>query len=145
MRAAYRYLGIGIAAFVVFQAAVLAFGVFELGKQVDDNGSITKETAENHITGLNLHGIGAMLLSVLVIAMLIVSFFVKVEGAVRWALIVFGLTVLQWVLAILAFSVPAIGLLHGINAFALAAVAGLATRTVRVAETPATVTPAAAV
>ena len=139
MRAAYRYLGIGIAAFVVFQAAVLAFGVFELGKQVDDNGSITKETAENHITGLNLHGIGAMILSVLVIAMLIVSFFVKVEGAVKWAGIVFGLTLLQWVLAILAFSVPAIGLLHGINAFAIAATAGIAARVVGRVDVPSTV------
>ena len=142
MRAAYRYLGIAVAVFVVFQAAVLAFGVFDLAKQTDDNGSVTKETAEN-ITGLGLHGIGAMILSVLVIAMLIVSFFTHAEGAVRWAGIVFGLTVLQWVLAILAFSVPAIGLLHGINAFAIAAVAGLATRVVRTAEVPATVTPAA--
>ena len=142
MRAAYRYLGIAVAVFVVFQAAVLAFGVFDLGKHVEDNGSVDKDTAEN-ITGLGLHGIGAIILSVLVLAMLIVSFFVKVEGALKWAGIVFGLTVLQWVLAILAFSVPAIGLLHGINAFAIAAVAGIASRVVGQAEAPVTVTPAA--
>ena len=138
MRAAYRYLAIAVSAMVLFQAAVLAFGVFELGKKVEDNGSIDKDAAEN-ITGLGLHGIGAIVLSVLVLALLVVSFFLKAEGAVRWALIVFGLTVLQWVLAILAFSVPAIGLLHGINAFAIAATAGIAARVVGRVDVPSTV------
>lgn len=144
MRAAYRYLGFGVALMVLFQAAVLAFGVFDLGKHVEDTGSIDKDTAEN-ITGLGLHGIGAIILSVLVLALLVVSFFVKAEGAVKWAGIVFGLTLLQWVLAILAFSVPAIGLLHGVNAFAVAAAASLAARRISPVDTPATIEPAPAV
>ena len=131
MRATYRYLAIAVSALVVFQAAVLAYGTFDIADQVDANGSIDKGTAED-VVGLGLHGIGAMVISLAVIALLVVSFFVQAAGAVRWALIVFGLTVLQWVLAILAFEVGAwIGILHGLNAFAIAATAGLATRTVR--------------
>ena len=142
MRAAYRYLGFGVAVMVLFQAAVLAFGVFDVAKQVDKNNSINDSTFEN-ITGLGLHGIGAIIMSVLVIALLIVSFFVKAEGAVKWAGIVFGLTLLQWGLAAAAFGVPAIGALHGLNAFAIAAVASVAARRIAVQEAPLTATPAA--
>ena len=141
MRAAYRYLGFGVAIMVLFQAAVLAFGVFDVAKQVDKN-SINDSTFEN-ITGLGLHGIGAIIMSVLVIALLIVSFFVKAEGAVKWAGIVFGLTLLQWGLAAAAFGVPAIGALHGVNAFAIAAVASVAARRIAVQEAPLPATPAA--
>ncbi|MFI7587739.1 hypothetical protein ACIB24_11755 [Spongisporangium articulatum] len=145
MRTAYVFTSRAIALLVLFQAAVIAFGVFDLAKTVEDDGSIDKSTAED-LVGLSLHGIGAMVLSVLVILLLIFSFFTKVPGAVRWALIVFGVTVLQWVFAIVAFSVPAIGLLHGLNAFAVAATAGIAGRVVSTggATTPAAAEPAPA-
>ena len=134
MRAAYRYLGIGIATMVLFQVAVLAFGTFAVAKKVQDGGTVGEDGFDT--AGMVLHGIGAVVLSVLVLAMLVVSFLVRVEGAVRWALIVLGLTVLQWALAAAAYSVPAIGLLHGLVAFAIAAAAGIAGRVVRVAGVP---------
>ncbi|HEY4568779.1 MAG TPA: hypothetical protein VIH10_04915, partial [Kribbella sp.] len=46
----------------------------------------------------------------------------------KWALYVVGLVVLQIVLAFLSFAAPAVGALHGLNAFALAAVAVMASR-----------------
>ena len=53
--------------------------------------------------------------------LLVVSFFAakSVPGARKWAGIVFGLIVLQVALALFAFSVPALGALHGINALAV--------------------------
>jgi hypothetical protein len=127
MRATYRVLGIAISVMVVLQASFIAFGVFDVRKQVDDNGSIG-EDAVGDIAGFGLHSLGAMVVSLLVIALLIVSFFVKVPGAIQWAAIVFGVTLLQWILAIFAFPAPIVGLLHGINAFAIAGTASVAAR-----------------
>ncbi|MGW7679340.1 hypothetical protein ACWGID_01285 [Kribbella sp. NPDC054772] len=79
--------------------------------------------------GHSLHSIvGSTIIPLLALLLLIVSFFAHVEGGVKWALYVFGLVVLQIALAFLAFAVPVIGALHGLNALALLAVAGLASR-----------------
>ena len=53
--------------------------------------------------------------------LLVVSFFAakSVPGARKWGGIVFGLIMLQVALALFAFSVPALGALHGINALAV--------------------------
>ena len=65
--------------------------------------------------------------------LLVVSFFAakSVPGARKWGAIVFGLIVLQVALALFAFSVPALGALHGINALAVFATAGRASMLAR--------------
>ena len=50
---------------------------------------------------------------------MISSFFAKVPGGIRWALIVLGVTVLQVALGLFSHSVAGLGWLHGINALAL--------------------------
>jgi hypothetical protein len=96
-------------------------------KDVDDGLVIDKNYDGNF--GHQLHGIvGTMVIPILAILLLIVSFFARVNGGVKWALIVFGLVALQIALAFVSFSVPVIGALHAANAVALAAVAGLAAR-----------------
>ena len=49
----------------------------------------------------------------------------------KWAAIVFGLVVVQIMLAYASYGVPQIGFLHGINALALFSVAVLASRRAR--------------
>jgi hypothetical protein len=53
--------------------------------------------------------------------LLIVSFFAakSVPGARKWGGIIFGLIVLQVVLAFVAFGAPIVGALHGLNALAI--------------------------
>jgi hypothetical protein len=140
MRAAYRILAMLVAIGVVVQVAVIAWGWFSVLHTVDDGGTFAKgdETA-----GMTAHGvIGFMIMPVIALLLLIVSFFAKIPGGVKWALIVFGDTVLQVVLAIISGPAPVIGALHGINALALAALASIAMRKARLAPTP-TPTPAA--
>jgi hypothetical protein len=60
-----------------------------------------------------------MAIALVAIVLLIVSFFAKIDGGVKWAGIVFVAVLLQWVFAIIAFSAPVVGLLHGINAFVI--------------------------
>ena len=68
--------------------------------------------------------------------LLILSFFTRIRGAIKWAVIVFVLVVVQGQLGFLGHEIPAIGGLHGLNAlvmFTAALYAGLrigkATRT----------------
>jgi len=134
MRAAYRILAMLVAIGVVVQVAVVAWGWFSVLHTVDDGGAFAKgdETA-----GMTAHGvIGFMIMPIIALLLLVVSFFARIPGGVKWALIVFGDTVLQVLLAIVSGPAPVIGALHGINALALATFASIAMRKARLAATP---------
>jgi hypothetical protein len=80
---------------------------------------------------------GMMVIPALALLLLIVSFFAKVPGGVTWAGLVLLTVVAQVFLGIFGHEVAVSGLLHGVNAmvlFALAAWTGIrasATRTAR--------------
>lgn len=127
MRATYVWLTRLIALGVVLQAAFVAFGTFDVFKAASDGKAFTEDTDYN--AGQVLHSIfGIGIIPLLAIVLLIISFFAGIPGGVTWAAGVFGLVVLQIVLAFAAFPVPVIGILHGLNAFALAGIAGVAGR-----------------
>jgi hypothetical protein len=105
----------------------IALGWFTAIKDMDD-GLVLDKNYEGNI-GHSLHGIiGMMIIPALALLLLIVSFFAHVAGGVKWALYVVGLVVLQIALAFVAFGAPVVGALHGANALALLAVAGIAAR-----------------
>jgi hypothetical protein len=117
MKSTYRVLALLIALGVAVQAMSIALGFFIV---LND-----KTTAEN--IGTELHGVvGTMVIPLIALVLLIVSFFAGVAGGVKWAAIVFGLVVLQVLLAFVGAAAPAVGALHGLNALALIAVAGIA-------------------
>lgn len=135
MRIAYRILAMLIAAGVVVQAAAIAFALFDIEHKTDDGQVYSKDS---HNGGIALHSVlGEMVIPVIALLLLIVSFFAAIPGGVKWAAITFGVLVLQVVLAYAGDGLPAIGVLHGINAFALAAVASIAMRKARLADSPA--------
>jgi hypothetical protein len=137
MRAAYRVLASLVAVGVVLQAMFIALGGFTAIKDIDGGAVFDKNSDLN--AGQTLHGtVGMMVIPIIALLLLIVSFFAKVDGGIKWALYVVGLVVLQIALAFLSFSAPVVGLLHGLNAFALAAVASLASR--RASRAPAAAT-----
>ncbi|WP_421741139.1 hypothetical protein [Cellulomonas sp.] len=118
MRTAYRVLAYLVATGVFVQAAAIAYAWFSTLNELDGGAVIDSEWEGN--LGHAMHGIvGTMVIPLLVIALLIVSFFAKFPGAVRYALIILGLLVLQIVLAFVAFGAPVVGALHGANALAL--------------------------
>ena len=126
----YRVLAYLVAVAVAFQAATIAYAVFALGAWVQKGGVLDKAAMEGSGSGgdagFPAHGTGAIAVAVIGLALLVTSFFVKIPGGIKWALITFGLIVLQWVLAFLSFDVAAVGLLHGINALAILSVAIMA-------------------
>jgi hypothetical protein len=138
MRKAYRVLAFVIAGEVIVQAMAIAFALAGLGKWVDGGGVVNKQAMEGesmHFTGVvgfMVHGInGQMVIPLLVLALLIVSFFAHVPGGTRLAALIVGLVVLQVALGMALHGLPYLALLHAANAFAIlgtAAYAGIRAR-----------------
>ena len=135
MRAAYKYLAHTIAGLVVVQAAAVALAMFGLLYWVGEDKKTLTPTIVNDRSadfsgsvGFAIHSFGAMAVALLAIVLLIVSFFAKFDGAVKWAGFVFGAVLLQWIFAIVAFSAPLVGFLHGANALIVFSVALMAGR-----------------
>jgi hypothetical protein len=123
----YRVLSALIALGVLVQAASVAFGWFAVINDLD-SGVVVDANYEGN-AGHMIHGlVGMYVLPLLGLLLLVVSFFAarSVPGARTWAGILFGLIVLQVVLAFVAFGAPIVGALHGLTALAIFAVAGRA-------------------
>jgi hypothetical protein len=120
VRSTYRLLAYLIAAGVAVQAASVALGFFTIIHQVEDGGVFATGYDYESNLGIMIHryvGLGLIPLSALVL--LVMSFFMRVPGALRWAAAVFGLVVLQIALVFVAFSAAWGGALHGLNALAV--------------------------
>jgi hypothetical protein len=150
---AFRILNYVITAEVLIQAAMIAWAVFGLSKYLDDGGVVNKDKIEGDKMifdgewGFAVHGInGSMLIPLLGLALLVVAFFAKIPGGVRFAAILFVLIIVQaFVLPILADGAPFVGMLHGANALAILgmSIAGGKMGAAAVATGPATPAPAA--
>ena len=126
MKAAYRGFAFAVAIGVVLQAAWIALATYSLGKYVDDGHTVNKDWNGN--VGLTLHGIFAIIVLVCAIVLFGLSFRAQVPDGTKWAGYVLLAVVVQWVLAFISFGVPAVGILHGANAFVVVALAGLTGR-----------------
>jgi len=126
MRTAYKVLAYLVAAEVVIQAMAMVWAIAGLGKWVTGGGVLDKATIESggtpfpEIAGLLVHGInGTFVIPGIALVLVIVSFFIRLRGAIKWAAIVFVLSVVQGQLGFLGHEIPAVGALHGLNALAL--------------------------
>ncbi len=133
MKATYRVLAYLVALGVVVQAAAIAYASFGLGKWIEDGGVLDKATMESEdsgitgAVGLTVHSVaGGMVIPVVALLLLGLSFFAKIPGGALWAGIVVVLTALQVALGYLSAAVVGLGVLHGIIALALFAVASAA-------------------
>lgn len=136
MRSTYRVLALLICLGVVLQAAAIAFGWFDVIADSEDADVVLNDDYDGN-AGHMMHGIvGMSVIPLLGLILLVVSFLTKVPGASKWAGYVFGSIVFQVVIGIMSFSIPILGVLHGVNAFVLFGVALMAARRVDVA-TPA--------
>lgn len=124
MKTAYRVIAYLLALSVAVQASLIAFGAFALENNID-NGPVS----DGDTTGVTLHSF-AYVVVLFAVALLAVSFGAKVQHGVRWAAIPLGLVVVQFFLAYAAYSAAIVGVLHGLNALAIFAIALLAGRRV---------------
>jgi hypothetical protein len=154
MRTAYKVLAYVVAAEVAIQAMVMVWAIAGLGKWVQGGGVFDKSVMESEgsppfpeVAGIMVHiNNGFFVIPGLALLLLIVSFFTKVRGAIKWAAIVLALVVVQVLLGIFGHEFTAAAAVHGLNALALFGLAIYAGRRLR-AMAPAVVeheeTPAA--
>jgi hypothetical protein len=126
MRIAYKVLAYLVAAEVAVQAMLVVWYIAGLGKWVDSGGAFDKATMESwtpifpEVPGIIVHfNNGFFVIPGLALLLLIVSFFTKVRGAIRWAAILLVLVVVQGLLGGLGQDFPVAGALHGLNALLL--------------------------
>lgn len=135
MRTVYRVFAFLIAAEVVVQAAAMVYAIAGLGIWVDRDGGVldkaafeSEESLFPEMIGFFVHGVnGMMVIPLLALCFLIVSFFAKVPGGVKWAGLVLLAVVVQVTLGMFGHEAAIFGLLHGMNAlllFSLAVMAG---------------------
>ena len=144
MRRTYLVLASAVAGLVVVQAAAIAFAFGGLAHHVSQGGTFDKammESQESAFTGdvgLPVHAmVGGLVIPLVVLALVVVSFFAHVRHGVRLALIVLGLVVVQAMLGYSIVDLPFAGAVHGANALAVFASAVLAARAARsTASTP---------
>ncbi|MFL4474626.1 hypothetical protein ACIPVK_11570 [Paeniglutamicibacter sp. MACA_103] len=126
MRTAYKVVAHIIAAAVVVQAALIAWSMFGLIPDLQ-NGVVPAErpwTAEMHGT------IGMMVIPLLVLALVVIA--LLAHAGLKWALWLLLAVAVQITLAFVAFlaTLPWVGALHGVNAFAIIALAEIGARSV---------------
>ena len=128
MKQVYRVFAYLIAAGVAVQAAAIAYAVFGLIKWVERGGTLDQSVEPGPelggYAGFTTHAMaGIFVIPVIALLFLIFSFFAKVPGGIKWALLVFGLTVLQVALGLFSHELAGLGWLHGLNALILFAAA----------------------
>jgi len=110
-------------AIVVVQVGLAGYGAFYAANKLSDEGSTIDEDV--FFDGFIAH---ALFGYIAILAGLIFMVIGLIAGIGRWRLgthgLLFGLLVLQFVLAILGFGVPAIGFLHPVNALLIFALSG---------------------
>ena len=151
MRTAYKVLAYLVAAEVAVQAMVMVWGIAGLGKWVDGGGVFDKAVIESEgtppfpeVVGIIAHGInGFFVIPGIALLLLIASFFTRVRGAIKWAVIVLVLVILQGQLGGLGHDFPLAGALHGLNALALFGAAIYTGRRLRAAAAAAVEQPEA--
>lgn len=145
MRNVFKVLAYLLAIEVVIQAMAIAYAIAGIGHWIDEDGGVLNKQVFDAddadfpgIGGFITHGInGTLIIPILVLLLLIVSFFAKVPGGVRMAAILFGLVALQIFLGIFAHSVPFVVVLHVLNGFGILGLSLAAGRAASVAPAPA--------
>ncbi|WP_350278230.1 hypothetical protein [Kribbella sp. HUAS MG21] len=133
MRNVYRAFGMLIALAVVLQIASIAMAGFTVAKDAGDGAAIGADYSN---FGQSYHSIAGTAIGLLALIFLIVSFLTDVPRGRTLAAVVLGLVVVQFLLAVASFGVPALGILHGINGLAIAAVSSMAARRAAVPNQP---------
>jgi hypothetical protein len=119
MRTAFRIVASLASLSVIVQVGMAGYGAFNAVDKADDNGSVSKHAVEN---GFDPHGLVGTIVLVLLLILLIVALVARYK--IRIAAIVFGLGIVQLLLAWGASNAAWVGFFHGVNALAIAGVAG---------------------
>ncbi|MBK8445636.1 MAG: hypothetical protein IPL41_02665 [Micropruina sp.] len=124
----YRSLSVTIAVLVGVQAGSHAWASAGLSRYIMGGAVVDKSMMEDtggplpfpEVAGILVHGLnGGIVIPAVALALLVVSFFARVPGAILRAGVVLGLVALQMTLGYAGHDQPVMGLFHGLNALVL--------------------------
>ncbi len=123
LRTIYRYWAWLVFAGIVIQVGLAGYGAFYVANKVDGEGKTVDE--DTFFDGFGAHaGIGYLVV-LLTLIFLILAFAGRVRGRqLQLTGLLFGLMVVQVLLAWFGFEVPAIGFFHPVNALVLFTLSG---------------------
>src|SRR4029453_1449692 len=115
MRATSWVFALLTAVGVVLQAAFIAAAWFQVLHDTD-SGAVFDKNSQPNWAYMGHSVVGSGVIPILAILLLIISFFARIPGGVKWAAITFGVVALQFAFAVGGFLAPVVGTLHGNNA-----------------------------
>jgi hypothetical protein len=118
MAAVYKYLAGLLFLAVIVQIGFAGYGAFSVAKDTD--GGVVDEDRFEDVFGLHA-GLGYL---VVLLALILLVVALVARHRIKHTLILFGLLILQVLLAWFGFEVPWIGFFHPINAVAIAGLTG---------------------
>ena len=125
MNAAFRIWASLVSLAIIVQVGLAGYGAFHAVDVSDDKGAISKKGVEH---GFNAHAALGYVIVLAALVLLILAFLARRQspGGARpkWAGVLLVLLVVQVLLAWLGGAVAWLGVLHGMNALAVAGVAG---------------------
>jgi hypothetical protein len=125
MSSAFRIWASIVSLAIIVQVGLASYGAFHAVNVADDKGSIAKKSAEDAFA---VHAILGYLIFLAAIVLLVLAFLSRRAGGdptrVKWSGAVLGLIFVQIVFALLGHVSAGLGILHGMNALAVAGVAG---------------------
>ena len=124
MRTAYWAWSMILFAAIVVQVGLAGYGAFYAANKLEDEGSTIDEDV--FFEGFGAHAIVGYLVLIGALVLLVLGI---AAGLGKWRLgrhgLLFGLLILQVLLAWFGFEVPAIGFLHPVNALLIVAISGM--------------------
>ena len=123
MNSAFRIWASLVSLAIIVQVGLAAYGAFDAIDKSDDNGTIGKDAVSS---GFDAHAVlgYAIVGGAIVLILLAVATRRAMPSRVRWSGLILGLLIVQVILAGAGDAVPVIGILHGMNALAIAGFAG---------------------
>jgi heme A synthase len=125
MDAAFRIWASLLSLAVIVQVGLAGYGAFHAVNVSDDKGAIGKKSVED---GFSAHSALGYIIFLAAIVLVILAFLARRHapeaGRLRWSGIILGLVVVQILLAWVSMAASGLGVLHAMNALAIAGVAG---------------------
>ena len=123
MNSAFRIWASLVSFAIIVQVGLAAYGAFNAIDKSDDSGTIGKNAVSD---GFIAHTVLGYAIVAAAIVLLALAFATRraVRSRLRSSGLIFGLLVVQILLAGLGDAVPWLGILHGMNALAIAGFAG---------------------
>lgn len=124
MNSAFRIWASLVSLAIIAQVGLASYGAFHAVDESDDKGTIGKNAVSDGFSAHAALGYIILLAALILLALALLARRAGGADRVKWSAAIFGLIVVQILLAFAGGASAWLGVLHGMNALAVAGVAG---------------------